>query len=160
MCVSLCVRLMSWHLCEMLQLSTLPGIRNQTQSHLTSCERWSVTQNSHTRTHEQKTCVSTSPIGTEQQDTHSSPRPAREEGSKGWWSHATPTAKPACHTQQVAIAFHQCNLQNRKTRHSEICGELVCLYLFLFFLKLHMNRFYSSTMTKCSQRQCLRNVDT
>lgn len=77
--ISMCVRsahvtLCAWRLCDMLQLSIFPGIKNQIQSHLTSYDLWSVTEK-----HLPYRCVHTcTPAyttlrGTKQQDTHSSP---------------------------------------------------------------------------------------
>lgn len=85
---------LSWHLSEALQLSTLPGIRNQTQSHLTSCELWTVTENMHMHARTQTHACMHKPW---RNRTHSLPRARRREGSKGWWSQSA-NGKPACRT--------------------------------------------------------------
>lgn len=89
-CGRVCVYLMSLYLCEMLQLSTAARIRNQTQSHLTSCELRSVTKKyAHIHMHAHP-CV---PKAWRNRATGHTlfPQASREEGSKGWWSHQPPT---------------------------------------------------------------------
>lgn len=79
-CVFNC--LLSWHLCEVSQLSTLPGtIISPDLMWLAECDQ------KHSHTADMCTC---SPGGTEQQDTHC-PQGRREEGSEACWSPSTAT---------------------------------------------------------------------
>lgn len=105
--LELFVCVVSRHLCETLQLSTLPGIRNQTQSHLTSREWRSVTENMYTHTH-----MHAQAPEEQSNRTHTLPQASREEGSKGWWSHSTPTVNlPVTHCE-LPSAFTSVTFQN------------------------------------------------
>lgn len=129
----LCVCVLMWHLCETLQLSTLPGIRNQTQSHLTSCELRSVTKNMHVRAHTHTHTYTLARIHKPQRNRATGhtlfPRPAEKEGSKGWWSHSTPTVNlPVTHFK-LPSPFTSSTLEVNRS-WSEICG-VIHFYSFL-----------------------------
>ncbi len=116
-CVCVCVCFMSWYLCEILQLSTPPRIRNQTQSHLTSCGCWSVTENTNVHTHTHAHILTRVQAQEEQSNrTHTLPQASREEGSKGWWSQSTPTVNLPVRHYKLPFS----SVTSRMNRH---CNE-------------------------------------